>query len=79
MRALRYVARGRKRCRQSLWHRVPQQADFAASESDYRAGYLSIVAEVAQAYFQIRQFDEQIVAQDPAKRLVPAATKSALP
>lgn len=40
-----------------------QQADYRASEADYRAGYLSLVAEVATAYFQIRQFDEQIERQ----------------
>jgi NodT family efflux transporter outer membrane factor (OMF) lipoprotein len=40
-----------------------QQAEYKASEADYRAGYLSLVSEVASAYFQIRQFDEQIARQ----------------
>jgi len=37
-----------------------QKADFKATEADWRAGYLSLVADVASAYFQIRQLDEQI-------------------
>lgn len=40
-----------------------QQAEYKASEADYRAGYLSLVSEVASTYFQIRQFDEQIARQ----------------
>jgi NodT family efflux transporter outer membrane factor (OMF) lipoprotein len=40
-----------------------QQAEYKASEADYRAGYLSLVSEVASGYFQIRQFDEQIARQ----------------
>jgi outer membrane protein, multidrug efflux system len=40
-----------------------QQAEYRASEADYRAGYLALIAEVASAYFQIRQFDEQIARQ----------------
>ncbi len=40
-----------------------QQAEYKASEADYRAGYLSLISEVASAYFQIRQFDEQIARQ----------------
>lgn len=36
-----------------------QQADYQASEADWRAGYLSLVADVASLYFQIRQIDEQ--------------------
>jgi len=37
-----------------------QQAAFKASESDWRAGYLTLVADVANRYFQIRLIDEQI-------------------
>ena len=37
-----------------------QQADYKASEADWRAGYLVMVSDVATAYFQIRQFDEQM-------------------
>ncbi len=40
-----------------------QQAEYKASEADYRAGYLALISEVASAYFQIRQFDEQIARQ----------------
>ena len=40
-----------------------QQAEYKASEADYRAGYLSLISEVASTYFQIRQFDEQIARQ----------------
>lgn len=52
-----------------LWGRTrrgvqAQQAEFKASEADYRAGYLSLVAEVATNYFQLRQLDEQIETQE---------------
>lgn len=43
-----------------------QQAEFRASEADYRAGYLSLVSEVADSYFQIRQIDEQLQRQRTA-------------
>jgi NodT family efflux transporter outer membrane factor (OMF) lipoprotein len=48
-----------------IWGKVrkgvaAQEADFKASEADWRAGYLVTVSEVATAYFQIRRFDEQI-------------------
>jgi len=48
-----------------IWGKVrkgvdAQQADYKASEADWRAGYLVMVSDVATAYFQIRQFDEQI-------------------
>ncbi len=36
-----------------------QQAGFHATEADWRAGYLTLVADVASLYFQIRQLDEQ--------------------
>jgi NodT family efflux transporter outer membrane factor (OMF) lipoprotein len=35
-----------------------QEAAYQASEADWRAGYLVLVADVANAYFQIRQLDE---------------------
>jgi multidrug efflux system outer membrane protein len=35
------------------------QAEYEASQADYRAGYLKLVSDLAQAYFQIRQIDEQ--------------------
>ena len=48
-----------------IWGKVrkgveAQEAEFKASEADWRAGYLTLVSEVGTAYFQIRQFDEQI-------------------
>ncbi len=36
-----------------------QQAEYKASEADWRAGYLSLVSDVASLYFRIRQLDEQ--------------------
>jgi multidrug efflux system outer membrane protein len=43
-----------------------QAAEFHATEADWRAGYLQIVADVSTAYFQILQLDEQIDAQQHA-------------
>lgn len=43
-----------------------QTAAFRASEADWRAGYLSLVSNVASTYFQILQLDEQIDAQQKA-------------
>ncbi|MBS1191772.1 MAG: hypothetical protein H6R10_3564 [Rhodocyclaceae bacterium] len=40
-----------------------QKAEYRASEADWRAGYLTLVADLSTAYFQIRQFDEQIEQQ----------------
>ena len=37
-----------------------QEAEYKATEADWRAGYLTIVSAVASTYFQIRQLDEQI-------------------
>jgi outer membrane protein, multidrug efflux system len=37
-----------------------QTAEFHATEADWRAGYLQIVAEVSMTYFQILELDEQI-------------------
>lgn len=36
-----------------------QEAEFKATEADWRAGYLSLVSDVASLYFRIRQLDEQ--------------------
>lgn len=52
-----------------IWGKVrkgveAQQAEYQASEADWRAGYLVMVADVATAYFQIRQFDEQLDRQE---------------
>ena len=51
-----------------IWGKVrkgveAQQADYKATEAGWRAGYLVMVSDVATAYFQIRQFDEQIKQQ----------------
>ncbi|CAG9197035.1 RND efflux system, outer membrane lipoprotein, NodT family [Paraburkholderia sabiae] len=51
-----------------IWGKVEkgvqaQKAEFHASEADWRAGYLELVSNVATTYFQILQFDDQIVAQ----------------
>jgi multidrug efflux system outer membrane protein len=51
-----------------IWGKVQkgvqgQTAEFHATEADWRAGYLQIVADVSMTYFQIRQLDEQIAQQ----------------
>lgn len=48
-----------------IWGKVEkgvqaQQAEYRASEADWRAGYLTLVANVSSTYFQILQFDDQI-------------------
>ena len=43
-----------------------QAAEFHATEADWRAGYLQIVADVSIGYFQILQLDEQIDQQQRA-------------
>jgi outer membrane protein, multidrug efflux system len=43
-----------------------QTAEFHATEADWRAGYLQIVANASTTYFQILQLDEQIDAQQRA-------------
>jgi multidrug efflux system outer membrane protein len=43
-----------------------QTAEFHATEADWRAGYLQIVADVSTTYFQILQLDEQIDKQQRA-------------
>ncbi|MDR5857456.1 efflux transporter outer membrane subunit [Caballeronia sp. LZ062] len=40
-----------------------QKAEYRASEADWRAGYLELVANVSTTYFQILQFDDQIQQQ----------------
>lgn len=56
-----------------LWGKIRkdlQAADarYHATEMDWRATYLTLVASVAERYFQIRQFDEQIVQQKASKQ-----------
>lgn len=43
-----------------------QSAEFRATEADWRAGYLQIVADVSTSYFQILELDEQIDQQQRA-------------
>ena len=43
-----------------------QTAEFRASEADWRAGYLTLVAGVSTTYFQILQLDEQLERQQRA-------------
>jgi outer membrane protein, multidrug efflux system len=43
-----------------------QTAEFRATEADWRAGYLTLVANVSTTYFQIRQLDEQLERQQRA-------------
>jgi len=43
-----------------------QQAEFRASEADWRAGYLTLVSSVSTTYFQILQLDEQLERQQRA-------------
>jgi NodT family efflux transporter outer membrane factor (OMF) lipoprotein len=43
-----------------------QTAEFRATEADWRAGYLTLVASVSTTYFQIRQLDEQLERQQRA-------------
>ncbi len=40
-----------------------QTAEFRATEADWRAGYLTLVAAVSTTYFQILQLDQQLVEQ----------------
>jgi len=48
-----------------IWGKVKkgvqaQEAEFRASEADWRAGYLTLVSDVSTTYFQILQLDEQL-------------------
>lgn len=48
-----------------IWNAVEkgvqaQKAEFRATEADWRAGYLELIAGVSTTYFQILQFDDQI-------------------
>ncbi|RKP53490.1 efflux transporter outer membrane subunit [Pararobbsia silviterrae] len=40
-----------------------QQAEFHATEADWRAGYLLLVSNVSTTYFQVLQLDDQIAQQ----------------
>jgi NodT family efflux transporter outer membrane factor (OMF) lipoprotein len=45
-----------------------QKAEFRATEWDWRAAYLKLVADVSTTYFQILQFDDQIEQQNATIR-----------
>lgn len=40
------------------------KASFKASQADYKAGYLKLVADIANLYFQIREIDESTSLRD---------------
>ncbi len=51
-----------------LWGKIRKEvaaagARYRATEMDWRATHLALVASVAERYFQIRQFDEQVTQQ----------------
>jgi outer membrane protein, multidrug efflux system len=55
-----------------IWGKIRKEmqaadARYQATEMDWRATYLSLVSSVAEKYFQIRQFDEQIKQQTASK------------
>jgi NodT family efflux transporter outer membrane factor (OMF) lipoprotein len=54
-----------------IWGKVAKgvqatNAEFFATEADWRAGYLTLVSDVSTTYFQILQFHEQIERQRTA-------------
>lgn len=54
-----------------IWGKVAKgvqatNAEFLATEADWRAGYLTLVSDVSTTYFQILQFHEQIERQRAA-------------
>ncbi len=56
-----------------LWGKLRKQrnaaeANYKASEMDWRGGYLTLVGAVANKYFLIRQFDQQIDNQKASQR-----------
>ena len=55
-----------------IWGKIRKEmqaadARYQATEMDWRASYLSLVSNVAEKYFQIRQFDEQTKQQTASK------------
>ncbi len=70
-RSTKYSAGAQASWELDIWGKVrkgvdAQKAEYQASEADWRAGYLTLVSDVGTAYFQIRQFDEQIDQQQRA-------------
>lgn len=59
-----YALRGELSWEADIWGKkkrayLATKAGYQAREADYRAGYLKLVAEVAQAYFQLRQKNKE--------------------
>lgn len=59
-----YSVRGALNWEIDVWGKLrkgveAQQAAFRASQADWRAGYLTLVSDVASIYFLVRQLDEQ--------------------
>lgn len=60
----RYSLAGEASWELDIWGKIrkgveAQQAEFKATEADWRAGYLTLVSDVASLYFNIRRLDEQ--------------------
>lgn len=56
-----------------IWGKIRKQmqvddARYRATEMDWRATQLALIASVAERYFQIRQFDEQVAQQADSKK-----------
>jgi multidrug efflux system outer membrane protein len=56
-----------------IWGKVRKgvqasEAGYKATEMDWRAAYLKLVASVAEKYFQIRLYDEQVLHQTAAEK-----------
>lgn len=54
-----------------VWGRVrrgvrAKESEFRATEADWRAGYLTLVSDVASRYFEIRKLDQQLQYQQYA-------------
>jgi len=66
-----YTVAGQLSWEIDIWGKVAkgvqgQTAEWRATEADWRAGYLKLIASVSTTYFQILQFDEQIDQQQKA-------------
>lgn len=66
-----YGASGQLNWEIDIWGKLRKAADaaeanFRASEADWRAAYLEVISTVADTYFQIRLLDEQIGQQRQA-------------
>ncbi|MEJ2590598.1 MAG: efflux transporter outer membrane subunit [Candidatus Thiodiazotropha sp.] len=60
----RYSLAGEASWELDIWGKIrkgveAQQAEYKATEADWRAGYLTLVSDVSSLYFNIRRLDEQ--------------------